>query len=230
MRVPILHRMSLPGLVGAVILGGLLTAGTASPATATGSAASRTLLTVTGTPAVTGQQVYLRAVVKPVAGTGTAPTGSVSFLDGATIVGTAPLTTSATGAQVAQLKHGFAAGSHSLTARYEGDATYAPSTSLPASLSVAKAASTAKITKSPATAGKYNVAVVEKPVKPGAGIPTGVVSIQVDNLAPQSVALSPTGHAHITVALAPGTHTAKVVYGGDPNFTGNTTSVSFTVP
>ncbi len=229
MRVTVLRRISLAGVAGAVLAGGLLSAGTAHAVAATGTTPSRTLLTVTGTPAVSGQAVYLRAVVKPASGTGTAATGTVTFLDGATTVGTAPVTTSATGARIAQLKHGLAAGSHSLTARYDGDATYASSTSLPETVSIAKAASTAVISDSLVTGGKYNVAVVEKAVKPGAGVPSGIVTIQVDSLAPQSLALSSTGHAHITVALARGSHTAKVTYGGDANFTGNTGTSTFTV-
>lgn len=204
-------------------------AGAASAQTAAGTTGSRTVLTITGTPAVTGQPVYLRAAVKPAAGTGQAPTGTVSFLDGAAVVGTAPLTTSTSGAQIAQLSHGFTAGTHSLTARYEGNATYASSTSLPASLAVGKAASVGKITEAAtAQAGKFNVVAVEKPVKPGRGIPTGMVSIQVDALAAQSVPLNSTGHAHITVSLVAGNHTAKVSYGGDSDFTGNTASITFT--
>ncbi len=117
-----------------------------------------------------------------------------------------------------------------LNARYGGDATYASSTSLPVTLAVGKAASTSKIivTKA-AKPGFYNVVDVENAVAPGRGVPSGTVSIQVDQFAPQAFALSSTGRAHLTLALNPGSHVAKVTYGGDSNFTSNTGSLSFTV-
>ncbi|HMH52396.1 MAG TPA: Ig-like domain repeat protein [Candidatus Acidoferrum sp.] len=84
-------------------------------------------------PAVVGQAVTFTAtvnVVPPATGT---PTGTVTFFDGATSLGTrmlaaslrATLTTSALGAGV-----------HSITARYSGDAFWSGSTSLPLSQSV----------------------------------------------------------------------------------------------
>lgn len=172
--------------------------------------------------------MHLRAAVKPVQA-GAAPTGSVTFLDGATVIGTATLAPDA-GTQVARLTIGFRVGSHSLTARYGGDATYAASTSLPVTFAIGKAASTSKISQTKATKpGFYNVIAVEKAVAPGRGIPSGTVTVQLDQLAPQALALSSTGRAHLTLALNPGSHVAKVTYGGGRQFASNTGSLTFTV-
>jgi hypothetical protein len=196
-----------------------------------GAGAAKTVLTASSspTPAVTGQKVFLRAAVKASVG-GSAPTGSVTFLEGATVLGTGTLATSTTGAQVATLSSGFSAGTHSLTARYEGNATYAASTSAVATLIVGKATSVTTVTEAATpTKGKYAVSVAEKAVKPGIGVPSGVVTIQVDSLAPQSFALSSTGHAKLVLSLAKGTHTAKVSYAGSSNFLGSNANLTFAV-
>ena len=61
-------------------------------------------------------------------GSGVAPTGTVSFYDGATLLGTAPVQPDGT----ATLTTTFGGGPHSITAVYSGDTNYAGSTSTPA--------------------------------------------------------------------------------------------------
>jgi hypothetical protein len=73
-------------------------------------------------PSQFGQVVTFTAHVTS---TGPAPTGSVTFLDGATSIGLATL-----GGGVAELtKSNLAVGSHSITAHYNGDAASSTSTS-----------------------------------------------------------------------------------------------------
>ena len=87
--------------------------------------------TVTGlsaapNPVVFGNQVTLTATVSSAKGT---PTGSVSFRDGSTVLGTADLST-VQGNQVATLTvPQFEAGTHHLTAQYSGATVFAQSTS-----------------------------------------------------------------------------------------------------
>lgn len=80
--------------------------------------------------AAPGTAVNLVGTVNSPAGT---PTGQVTFNDGGTVLGIAPLST----AGVARLSvTTLAAGSHSLTASYAGDGTFGPSTSSAATIMI----------------------------------------------------------------------------------------------
>lgn len=87
--------------------------------------ATTTALTSSANPATAGASVTLTATVTPASGTAN-PTGTVTFKDGTTTLGTGTLNASgvATYATTA-----LAQGSHSLTAVYGGDSTFAASTS-----------------------------------------------------------------------------------------------------
>lgn len=88
-----------------------------------GVTATQTALAVTPNPATVGQAVVLTATVTGATGT---PVGSVAFLDGTATLGTAAL--NAQGVATLSLAT-LAAGSHSLSAQYEGNANFAASTS-----------------------------------------------------------------------------------------------------
>jgi len=92
-----------------------------------GQQTTTTVLAATPDPAVAAQPVTLTATVTP----GTA-TGSVSFLDGVNVLGTAPVGGGIAAYTIASLS----AGNHSLTAAYNGDTNDAPSTSAAVSESV----------------------------------------------------------------------------------------------
>jgi hypothetical protein len=112
-----------------------------------GGAATSTTLSVAPNPAVAGQSVTLTATVASTAA-GT-PTGTVSFLDGAVSVGSAPLTAQGSAAISTT---SLAAGTHSLTAQYSGDSAFAASSAAAVSLTVTAAAADFTIAASP-TAG-----------------------------------------------------------------------------
>jgi hypothetical protein len=92
-------------------------------------------LTASATQVTTGQTLTLNASVAPTSGSGT-PTGTFSFLDGTTQIGTAPLVAGAGSFSTSVL----AVGAHSITAMYSGDANYSASTSGAVSVTVAAAA------------------------------------------------------------------------------------------
>lgn len=73
-------------------------------------------------PSFRDQPATFRAVVAPTNPSGPQPTGSVSFYDGETLLGTAALSNGAAKVTVSDLSDG----SHTITARYSGDATYMP--------------------------------------------------------------------------------------------------------
>jgi len=97
-------------------------------------AATTTSLTASPTQLTTGQSVTFTASIAPQSGSGT-PTGSATFLDGQTQIGTSPLSAGSSTFTTT----GLSAGIHSITAIYSGDATYAGSTSAPVSITVGTA-------------------------------------------------------------------------------------------
>ncbi len=90
-----------------------------------GTLPTTTTLTASGTQLTPGQSVTFTAVVAPQSG-GSVPTGTVTFLDGSTSLGTAQLT--ATGGATLNLAS-LAVGTHSISAAYGGDTNDSPSTS-----------------------------------------------------------------------------------------------------
>jgi DNA-binding beta-propeller fold protein YncE len=86
--------------------------------------ASSTALASSANPALFGQSVTFTATVT---GGGPAPTGSVSFSDGSTPLGTGTVSGGVAKVTVSSLT----LGSHAITATYGGDANYAGSTSSP---------------------------------------------------------------------------------------------------
>ncbi|TLY20499.1 MAG: hypothetical protein E6K68_07800, partial [Nitrospirae bacterium] len=85
--------------------------------------ATTTDLASSATPSVFGQPVILTATVSPVASAGTRPTGTVNFLDGATLLGTGTLNEGSPDTASFETSV-LTAGSHSLSAVYQGDANF----------------------------------------------------------------------------------------------------------
>src|SRR5207245_3241693 len=81
--------------------------------------------TPTPTPTALGQTAPLNATVSAVAPAVGVPTGTVTFRDGATVIGTATLVNGSASISISTL----AVGTHPLTAAYGGNATFAASTS-----------------------------------------------------------------------------------------------------
>src|SRR5439155_503983 len=92
---------------------------------ATGSATTTTL-TSSPDPSNFGQMVTFNVTVSPSAGPG-APTGTASFYDGATLLGTGPLSPGGSGAQATFSISTLSVGSHTITASYGGDGNFAGS-------------------------------------------------------------------------------------------------------
>lgn len=112
---------------------------------------SATALTSSLNPEVGGQSVTFTATVSSTAG-GT-PTGTVTFFDGSTALGTGAVTLNASA--VATLSTTvLAVGSHSITASYSGDANYAASTSAAVSETVTTAGFAPSPTGLTVTAGQ----------------------------------------------------------------------------
>ena len=176
--------------------------------------ASATSLASSLNPSLYGQGVTFTATVSSDAGT---PAGTVTFLDGG-----APLGTGTLAGGVATLgTSALLGGSHSITAVYAGDASFAASTSAAVSQVVNKAVTTAAVAL---TAGSnpsiFGAALTfTATVSSSAGVPTGVVVFRDGPSALGApVPLSGGVATFTTAALAGGAHTLRVDYSGDNNF------------
>src|SRR5262249_2900354 len=141
-----------------------------------GKATMTTLAASTTTP-VFGQPVALTATV---VASGAVPTGTVTFFEGATNLGTVALNT----LRKAVLFSGFSLASHTVFARYNGlpNAFVArKSSSVP--LTAGKASTTAIVaspTPSVIVGSAITFTTSVTPTAPGSGTPTGQVVFKVD--------------------------------------------------
>jgi hypothetical protein len=172
-------------------------------------------------PAGAGQAVTFTAAVFPVAPGGGTPTGTVTFKDGAMVLGSVAI--GPTG--VAKLTTSFAAtGGHAITAVYSGDPNFVGSSQTIIEQVTAptthKATATALLASAnPVAAGQAVTftATVRDPA--GTGTPTGTVTFLLGNLVVAKVKLDANGQAHLTGFFAgKGTFTLKAVYNGDTSF------------
>jgi len=188
-----------------------------SPAPSTADpVATNITLAVSTSSAVFGQQVTLTATVTANSGT---PTGTVTFFDGSTPLGEAPLDPN--GQAALTLPPGV--GVHSLHASFAGIAPFTGSTSAAVSETVTKANTMTSLAAEfiCSTEVEFTVSVV--PIAPGAGTPTGTVTIFVDgNTAIGTATVGAFGQAFLDIDVPAGRHSFAAAYSGDGNFAAST--------
>ena len=165
---------------------------------------------------MTGRAVTFTAKVSVVApGTGT-PTGSVTFMDGATPLGTVVLDATR---QATLTTSTLVVGAHPITAVYGGDAGYATSKSPALTETIGKAATKTTLVSSgtPVVHGvPVTFTATVTVVRPGAGAPTGTVTF-LDGATPLgTVMLDAMGQASLTTSsLVAGARAITARYAGD---------------
>ncbi|MBB4786193.1 Ig-like domain-containing protein [Streptomyces rapamycinicus] len=135
-----------------------------------------TLVTATPNPAVTGRPVTLTATVIPVGAAGT-PTGTVTFV----VSGGPTLNGTLSGGTASVTASGLGVGTHIVTATYNGDASFTPSTGTTAVV-VLQASTTTSVTSvpDPSTPGQpVTFTATVTPVAPATGVPTGTVTFVI---------------------------------------------------
>lgn len=188
--------------------------------------ANTTSLGVNSNAPALGQNVIFTASVNK--GTGVnVPTGSVTFLEGVTVLGTGSLDGSGNATfQTTALP----AGPHSVTAAYGGDTLYLSSTSAAVTVTVANTGSTTTTT---ALATSTNSSVFGGSVtftatvahSTGAAAPTGTVTFDDGVVSIGSAAVDAQGHAVLqTSTLAFGSHSVTATYSGDATYAGSSSS------
>jgi hypothetical protein len=168
-------------------------------------------------PSVSGQLVTLTATVGSV--TPGTITGTVTFFDGASPIGVPVAVAGGTAARTGT--YAASGGSHSFTATFNGDASYAGSTSSVVLQTVNKASSAAAIVGVPnpsAPGQSVTFMATVSAVAPGSGTPTGSVTFSVDGSPFGPVSMSGGVASMATSSLALGLHTIIGSYSGDGDF------------
>ncbi len=147
------------------------------------------------------------------------PTGTVTFLDGTTELGTATLSN---GQAMFSPSPPLALGIHSITATYAGDASFAGATSLALSEEVEDATNTTVVPSiNPAAYSQpLSLTATVSSAVSGAGTPTGVVTFMDGTTVLGTAAVGSNGTAifPLPANLSTATHTITAVYGGDNRF------------
>jgi hypothetical protein len=169
--------------------------------------------------AVYGQRLVLVAQVS--GNINTPPTGTVTFLDGTTVIGTGSLQ-----AESAFLLVTLSVGTHQLSAQWPGDANWPAAQSNAVTITVGRANTHTALTH---FADVWTAAVM--PILPGAGTPTG--SVQFIDTVTQAVLTTVTlnsGFASATLDSV--SDPVAAVYAGDANFAPSSSHVaaSMTLP
>lgn len=182
-----------------------------------------TTVSSSANPSVFSQSVTFTASVTSSGGT---PTGTVTFKDGTTTLGTSTLNGSG---QATFTTSTLSVASHSVTASYNGSASFNPSTSSALTQTVNKDGTTSSVTSS-LNPSNHNQSVTFTATvtanAPGTAVPTGSVTFKDGTKTLSTKTLNASGQATFsTSALARGSHSITVVYGGSTNSLGSTSPV-----
>ncbi|HLI77368.1 MAG TPA: Ig-like domain repeat protein, partial [Acidobacteriaceae bacterium] len=150
---------------------------------------------------------------------------TLSFYDGSTLLGTAPLNAQG---QATFTPQSLSLGSHPLTATYSGDTNHAGSTSATLSEQVVQDSSIALTSSAnPSVSGQNIIFTAQMKGNP---LPTGSAAFRDSSAVLATVPLDSTGTASLAIAsLAVGTHAISVTYSGDSNFSTATAQLTQTV-
>ncbi len=184
---------------------------------------SSVALTASPNPSTVSQSVTLVATVTATSGTG-ALTGTVTFYDGTTILGSATVN----GSGMATLPTTvLAVGTDSLTASYGGNANYQGSKSTALSQVVQKAGTSTALTSSLSSANLNQEVTFTVTVSPAASItPTGTVTLMDGATQIGSSPLNASGVATFSIStLAAGMNTISASYSGDGSYNGSSSNV-----
>src|SRR5262249_54087425 len=150
------------------------------------------------------------------------PTGTVTFMDGSTTLGTSPVNGSG---QATYSTSTLLGGTHSLTASYSGDSNFASSTSPAYTQTVNPGNSSTSLSSSAPTSNYLNPVpstATVTPVAPAFTTPTGTVTFKDGSTTLGTGTLNSSGQAtYTTSSLAIGSHSISAVYNGDSNLNGS---------
>jgi hypothetical protein len=187
--------------------------------------ATSTTLTSSANPAGLNQSITFTATVT--SSSALKPTGTVTFMDGATALGS-PVTLNGSGAATLTIST-LKAGTHSITAVYSGDSNFAGSTSSPLNEVVQSlTATTTTLTLSSAgvTVGASVTFTAKVAHASGAATPTGTVTFNNGGTKLGSGTLSSGTATFTTSSLAAGSYSVTADYSGDSNYAASTSTAA----
>ncbi|HEY7315175.1 MAG TPA: Ig-like domain-containing protein [Gemmataceae bacterium] len=193
-----------------------------------------TSLSASPNPAQPGQAVTFTASVFPEGSSGM-PSGSVTFLDGTTVLGTGTLSQVGSQMQATFITSTLSSGSHAITAVYGGDSTFmASSASITETIGQASGAGSSVSLSASTTPALLNQSVTLTATVMGmGGTPTGSVTFFDGTTVLGTASLSVVnGQAKATLTtstLGLGSNDIVAVYSGDGTFAGSATSMMLPV-
>jgi RHS repeat-associated protein len=170
-------------------------------------------------PAGFGASITLSASV-----TGYTPTGTVTFKDGATTLGTGTLVGTVNTRTATLAIATLSLATHPITVVYAGDTLNTTSTSAALSQVVTAKATTNALTSSLASSGA-GVSVTLTSTISGGSSPTGTVTFYDGATAIGTGAVASSKATLAIATLSVGTHSIKATYGGDANNAASTSAV-----
>ena len=183
-------------------------------------------LAASANPAVASQSVTFTATVAAVRGVTAVPTGSVTFLDGSTSLGTATLS----GGVATLSTSTLAVGTHSITAQYSGDSNFHSSTSAALSEVITLAADSTTLASSlnPAGVGQSVTftATIASTSGAATATPTGTVTFSDGSTTLGSTPVASGVATFSTSSLALGNHSITAQYSGNANFAGTSSGLT----
>lgn len=218
-----LATSTLPGgshSITAIYIGSGKFAGSTSPAVSqtVNKATTSTVLSSSLDPSTYGQPVTFTATVSSSTAT---PTGTVTFKNGGTNLGSATLSSGKAKFTTSKLT----AGTESITAVYAGNTNFNASTSPPLTQTVNKANTSTTVVSSlnPSVVGQ--TVTFTATVSSNTVTPTGRVIFKNSTTTLGSASLSSGKAKFSTSKLAVGSHSITAVYVGSTNFNGSTSPV-----
>jgi sugar lactone lactonase YvrE len=201
------------------------TSASATVALIVAKAAPVVAMIVSANPAVAATAITFTTTVSSSAGT---PSGSVSFYDGSTLLGSSTLALGV----AAYATSSLALGAHSITAVYGGDSNFSTLASAVLTETVTAIATTTTLTASPSPLADGQPATLTATVSPApTGSPAGTISFYSGTTLLGTGTLNASGVATLTTtSLVIGDDSITAVYAGNGGFAASTSAaVSETV-
>ena len=181
-----------------------------------------TTLTLTSSvnPVNVNANTVLTATISSTTGT---PTGTITFLDGTTVLGTAPLNSSG----VATLTVSFSTpGNHPLTVTYPATGPYLPATSAVLNETVQSLGTTLGLTSSVNPVNVNGNTVLTATISSTSGTPTGTITFLDGTTVLGTAPLNASGVATLTVSFStPGTHPLTATFPASGSYSAATSPV-----